>query len=445
MRPVNLADPQPWRAMWRVGLPAMLGLSLNAAHQSVDAYFVGRLGAGALAAVSLSLPVAGLAIAVGIGLGVGTATAVARRLGAGDPAAAGRVAGAAFRLATLLGLLVALAFAACHGPIARALAAGDTTLAAQARPYLALLGLVAGMGMVQVLCDFTAIGEGNTRFSLATLALCFGLNMALDPLLIFGLGLGVAGAAWATVIAQAVTLALWLWYFRRGPGRVRPVRAPLRLLGPVLRIGLPETAAALTTTLGFVAVYRLAAEAGGAAAVAGLGIALRLLVLATLPVEGFCLGVQAMIAHAAGAGDPRRVAAVVQRLAALACGAAGLAGLAALLLAGPLAGLFTADPAVAARAQAALLPLAIACPAIALRVVAQVTLQATERAGLAALLGLAPMGWLLWPLLVVLLPRMGEAALASAIGAAALLAGLGGATVIARTLLLPLRRAGHPA
>ena len=88
---------------------------------------------------------------------------------------------------------------------------------------------------------------------------------------------------------------------------------------------------------------------------------------------------------------------------------------------------------------------AIACPAIALRVVAQVTLQATDRAGLAALLGLAPMGWLLWPLLAVLLPRMGEAALATAIGAAALLAGLGGAAVIARTLLLPLRRAGHPA
>ena len=152
-----------------------------------------------------------------------------------------------------------------------------------------------------------------------------------------------------------------------------------------------------------------------------------------------------MIAHAAGAGDHRRLAGVVQRLAALACGAAGLAGLAALLLAGPLVGLFTADPAVAAHARAALLPLAIACPAIALRVVAQVTLQATERAGLAALLGLAPMGWLLWPLLALLLPRMGEAALATAIAAAALMAGLGGAAILARLLLLPLRRRGHPA
>ena len=143
MRPVDLADPLPWRAMWRVGLPAMLGLSLNAAHQAVDAFFVGRLGAGALAAVSLSLPVAGLAIAVGIGLGVGTATAVARRLGAGDPAAAGRVAGAAFRLATLLGLLVALAFAACHGPIARALAAGDPAEALEAHHEASRLCFIA--------------------------------------------------------------------------------------------------------------------------------------------------------------------------------------------------------------------------------------------------------------------------------------------------------------
>ncbi|MFN7052955.1 MAG: MATE family efflux transporter, partial [Gemmobacter sp.] len=92
MPPLDLGAADLTRTLLRSGLPAMGGLALNAAHQSVDGAFLGHLGTEALAAVSLALPLAGVTAALGVGLGVGTATAIARRLGAGRPEAAGQIA-----------------------------------------------------------------------------------------------------------------------------------------------------------------------------------------------------------------------------------------------------------------------------------------------------------------------------------------------------------------
>lgn len=439
MQPLDLGDPALGRLILRAALPAVGGLSINAAHQGVDALFIGQLGAEALAAVSLALPLAGVTAALGVGLGVGCATAIGRRLGAGDQAAAERIASLAMALCMGLAVVLALLLWAGHRALPELLGARGGVIA-PAQAYLAVMALSAGLGMVQILCDFTAIGEGNARFSMMTLFLCFGLNIVLDPLLIFGLGLGVPGAALATVLAQLVTLAVYVRYFARGAGRLRlrlhlPLgRAALTELWPVLRIGLPETGALLVATAASLLLYRMAAGLAGAEGLAALGIVLRLLVLATLPIEGFCLGAQAVLAHAAGAGNPARLARAAGIVAAIACGAAVAAMAVALWAAQPLIAAFSADPVVHALAVPALWLLAPAFPAIALRLVAQITLQATERARLAAVLGLAPMGWLLLPLLAVLPAHWGFSGLAASLCLAAFGAGLGAAVILWRLL-----------
>lgn len=439
MPPLDLGSPDLTRILLRCGLPAMGGLALNAAHQSVDGAFLGHLGTEALAAVSLALPLAGVTAAFGVGLGAGTATAIARRLGAGQVAAAGRIASAAMGFGLCLAVLAALGLTLARGPLLDLLGASGP-LRAPAEAYLALMALSAGLGIVQILCDFIAIGEGNARFSMASLALCFGLNIALDPLFIFTFGWGVSGAALATLLAQLLTLGLYGWYFTRGRGRVavRPGLRAWRGLGPVLRVGAPETATVLVGTASVLLLYRLAGDIGGVAGLAALGIVLRLLTLASLPVEGFCLGAQAVLAHAAGGGDLARLTRASRRLALLICGTASCAAL--LLLAAPALALrlFAASPETAALAEPALRLLALALPLIALRAVAQVTLQATERAGTAALLGLAPSGWLLLPLLAALVPAHGFQGLALSLSLAAALAGLGAAFILWRLPRAPL-------
>lgn len=420
---IDLADPDLPRLMMRLGLPAMAGLSLNAAHQVVDAGFVGHLGAAPLAVLALLAPFAGLVAALGIGLGIGTASAVARALGEGDNTRAQQVAGISFLTAFMLAPALWATLFAGREPILHMLDAPPAILPL-ALGYFPIQMLTVALAVIQILCDFLAIGRGEVRMSLRTLALCFGLNMALDPLFIFdfGLGLGLNGAAWATLTAQFVTLTVWAIWFAR-PVR-RPVRGPLAMLWPVLRVGLPETGTVIVTTLGLIAVLRMAVSIGGVEAVASLGVALRLMLLVILPLEGFSIGVQPVLAHAHGAQDAIRLAQAQTLLVRLALGAGSAC--AAILWAGSssMATIMTENIAVQTEATNALRLLSLAIPAIALRLVAQISLQAAIRPAWATVLGLAPMGWLLWPALIVLVPRLGAPALPMAITLAACLSAL---------------------
>lgn len=444
MTATDLGAPDLTRTLWRCGLPAMAGLAINAVHQSVDGAYLGHLGTGALAAVSLVLPLTGVTAALGVGLGAGTATAIARRLGAGRQEEAGQIASAAMGLCLGLALLAAVVLFLARGPLLTLLGT-EADLRPQADTYLRLMAVSAGLGTVQILCDFIAIGEGNARFSLQSLILCFGLNLGLDPLLIFGAGWGVTGAALATIIAQLVTLGVYLWYFhtRRGSVRLHLPSSAWRRIGPVLRVGAPEALALLATTGATLLLYRLAAMEAGVEGLAALGMVLRLLTLAVLPVEGFCLGAQAVLAHAAGRGDTGRLARAVWRLAAVTAGATAAAAVLLVLVPDLALRAFAATPETAALARPALLLLLPALPLMALRAVAQVLLQATERAGTALALGLATWGWLLLPLLAVLVPQHGFLALPLSLSLAAGLAGLAALVLLWRATRVPLT--GAPA
>lgn len=421
MTPPDLSDPNLPRLMLRLGVPAMAGLSLNAAHQVVDAGFVGQLGPEPLAVLVILAPFAGLVLALGVGLGIGAATMSARALGAEDPGRAREIAGIGFIVAAVLAVVLwgLLHLAGGHVLDLVGIPASDMPLA---QSYFPILTLTVSFGLIQILCDFLAIGRGHARTSLKTLALCFGLNMALDPLFIFSFGLGLDGAAWATLNAQVVTLAVWALWFS-APLR-RPKIGSFSLLVPILRVGLPEAATLAVTTLGFMAVLRLSADLGDAGYVAGLGLALRLLFLVLLPLEGFAIGVQPLLAHAHGAADPDRVRQAQEILLRGALGIGVLLSLVLWMLGGSLSSLLSADISVSAASVSALGWLALSVPAVALRLVVQISLQAAIRPQAAVLLGLAPMGWLLWPVLALLVPPLRLAALPIAITLAACLSAL---------------------
>lgn len=431
----DLADPDLPRLMLRLGLPAMAGLSLNAAHQVVDAGFVGHLGPAPLAVLALLAPFAGLVAALGIGLGIGAASSVARALGEGRDNCARQIAGVCFLAAFTLSPILWITLVSGRETILNLLGTPFEILPL-AEAYFPIQMLTVVLAVIQILCDFLAIGRGEVQMSLRTLALCFGLNMALDPLFIFDFGfdLGLNGAAWATLTAQIVTLTVWAIWFMH-PLR-RPAKGPLPMLWPVLHVGLPETAAVIVTTLGSIAVLRTASLLGGIEAVAALGIALRLMLLVILPLEGFAIGVQPVLAHAHGAQDAARLVVAQALLVKLALGIG--AACAVILWAGAasLAAMLSDTAPVRTDATQALRWLALAIPAIALRLVAQISLQAAIRPVWAAVLGLAPMGWLLWPTLIVLVPRLGVSALPIAIIVTACLSALLAAALLPQGRIL---------
>jgi Na+-driven multidrug efflux pump len=199
-------------------------------------------------------------------------------------------------------------------------------------------------------------------------------------------------------------------------------------------MGLPTTLASIVTSVAFALVYRQAGAFGGDAAIAGLGIALRLLTLGSLPLLGFTLGAQPAISFAWGAGNHDRVLAAI-RFTLLATSAFAIAyGLAMMLFAASIARLFTTDLAVQMPAVDAIVAIHAAFLLIAPRMVV-VLLQAMGQARRAALVSLAPQGYLLIPLLVVLPPWFGlDGIVASLVVAAAL------TSVLAIALLIPILR-----
>lgn len=138
----------------------------------------------------------------------------------------------------------------------------------------------------------------------------FTLNILLEPLLIFGVELGIAGAVLAThpVAARRARRLCGLFRSRLGRGAGARALRPAELGElAVLAVGLPATLSSALSAIAIALIYRAASRHGGDEAVAGIGIGFRLVTLGSLPVIGFCLGAQAVLSHAWGAGDPQRV------------------------------------------------------------------------------------------------------------------------------------------
>jgi putative MATE family efflux protein len=420
---VDMNDPRIVRLVLSVALPAVAGLAANAGHHAVNALFLGALGPEVLGGVGLVMPLFLLVGAIGQGLGIGLATLLARRLGERDHSGAAAVAVTALAAAVPIGIALSVLIYLGLPAFAVALGAGDALLA-PGLEYGRLLAVGLTLGLLQVVCDFIAIAEGNSRFSMIVLIASFALNIALDPLFIFTLDLGAAGAALATLLAALAALACYALYFMRRWGTVDLIRGRLRwsLLRPIGRIGVPAAATALVTGIGFLLLMRQAAVYGGDTSIAATAIAVRLMTLGQLPVLGFCLGAQSVVAHAFGAGDARRLKSVVRFMLAVTVPAALLYAVLLFFAAGPIARLFTDDPQVAHEAAIWLRVLFPVFPLAAFQAVLLVLLQSRGRAGLSTLVGLAPQGYMLIPLLFLLPLWVGVAGVSAAPAAAAMLA-----------------------
>lgn len=232
-------------------LPLMLSLFVAAFYNLADTFFVSRLpGTGEAAAKALSLvfPVQLFMTALNVGTGVGVGAALSRALGEGSRARAARITGSAFLLyflyyvlMLLFGVLSADAFLSAFTDEADVLAAG--------RPYLTLVSVLSFGNMAEKCFEKLLQSEGRTLSSMTGQCLGALLNVALDPLFIFGgfglPALGTAGAAVATVLGQGAAAAVTgTIYFRGNRGlRLRELSPDAAALSEILAVGAPAVLA----------------------------------------------------------------------------------------------------------------------------------------------------------------------------------------------------------
>lgn len=311
-RPDMLRDPIA-PALARLVLPLIPGTLSIVLFNLADTYFVGQLGADPLAAMSFSFPIVLVSGGLSMGLGIGTSALVSRKIGSGDERGAAMISSHAHLLVLLVTSLLAVIGLLTIEPLFRALGAGSRTL-----PLIRDYMRVWYMGLPFVLVPMIGMNvlqaRGDTRVPGAALTGAVFLNILLDPLLIFGWGpvpaMGIAGAAWATVIGRAssaVVILLVVWRRDRMLTRaIGGLRVVVRSWAGILRLGVPAAAANILLPISMGVITRLV-SAFGTDAVAGFGAATRVESFALVFTLALSMIVTPYVGQNAGAGKGPRV------------------------------------------------------------------------------------------------------------------------------------------
>jgi putative MATE family efflux protein len=347
------------RAILLLAVPMVLEMVLESLFAVVDVFWVGRLGANAVATVGLTESLLSLVFAVGIGLSLSTTAMVARRIGERDPQG-GAVAGVQ---AILLGLATSIAIGIpcfIYAPQLLRLMGAPEEIVATGGGYARIA--LGGSGAILMLFLNNAIfrGAGDAAIAMRLLWVSNIINLILDPCLIFGLGpfprLGVTGAALATFTGRSIGVAYQFYRLLRGTERIRiltrQVRVNFSVLWRLVRVsltGILQFAIAHTSWIGLVRIVSVF----GAAALAGYTIAIRIVVFLILPSWGLSNAAATLVGQNLGANKPERAEQAVWRTGFYNMLFLGSVGVFFILMAEPIARLFTQDPAV--------VPLAATC------------------------------------------------------------------------------------
>jgi len=372
------------RLMLRMTTPAVVALLVQALYNVVDAIFVGHaVGTLAIAGISVAFPVFLVVIGLGQLIAIGSASTISRALGRRDIETAERTLGNAFSLVAVFGVSLLLVGTLFSAPLMRFCGATDDVL-----PYaLAYISIILAGGFTFILSfTLSAIvrAEGDAVRATVPIVCSAALNIALDPLFIFGFRMGTAGAAWATVIAQGVGLVYLLWHILGGRSAVRLRLRNLRLRAALARetvaIGASSFIRTVAASLSIVVINRLLGIHGGDLSIAIYGVVNRLLSFARMPVFGVVDGSQPIFGFNFGAQQYDRVESAIWH--ALAFGGLACAGFWALFLLFPAAflAMFSSDPELIAQGIPALRWIVLVIPLFAVQAIVGGLYQALGRA-----------------------------------------------------------------
>lgn len=291
------------KALMALGVPIMIGMLINALYNLVDAYFVGGLGESPMGAISIVFPLGQVVVGLGLMFGNGAASYLSRLLGRGDRETANKVASTALYSSVIIGAIIIIFATIFIQPVLALLGATETIMP-YALTYARIYVISCIFNVFNVTMNNVVASEGAAKTTMCALLLGAVLNIGLDPIFIYGLDMGVAGAAIATAISQFVSTLVYLTYAIRKKSAFsfsfKDFKPTKQIYAEVLKIGVPTLTFQLLTSLSIALINR-AANGYGDAVIAGMGAVTRVTSMGTLVVFGFLKGFQPIAGFSYGA------------------------------------------------------------------------------------------------------------------------------------------------
>jgi len=348
------------RAVIMLAVPMVVEMAMESIFAVVDIFWVGHLGADAVATVGLTESMLTLIYTAAMGLSIGATALVARRTGEQDLEGASRAAGQSILLGLGVAAAIALAGAPNAASLLRLMGASEDIIRTGSGFTRIMLG---GNATVLLLFLLNAVfrGAGDAAIAMRVLMLGNLLNVVLGPLFIFGIGpfpeLGVAGAATATNIGRGTAVLYQIHVLTRGHGRVkvglRHLRFDLGTMRTVLRLSGLGTFQILVGTASYIGLVRII-SIFGSAALAGYTIGMRVIIFALLPAFGLSNAAATMVGQNLGAGRADRAERAVWTAARYNMLFLGAVGVLFLIAAPAITRIFTNDATVQPMATACL-------------------------------------------------------------------------------------------
>ena len=297
----------------KLAIPTILAQLVNLLYNIVDRIYIGHMpvvGDIALTGVGICFPVIYLLSAFAALIGQGGAPRAAIAMGKGDNNEAERILGTCFTSLIVTALLLTAAFQLWGEDLLWLFGASEDTIG-YALPYMRIYAAGSLFVMMALGMNLFITTQGYTTFSMITVVLGAALNIILDPVFIYAFDMGVAGAAWATILSQAVSAAFAVAFFFGKRTKLRLKRAyllpSLKLLGPILALGLAPFVMQSTEAILNVAFNSSLQKYGGDVPVGCMTVSATIMQMFWLPSQGIGQGAQPILSYNFGAGNMERV------------------------------------------------------------------------------------------------------------------------------------------
>lgn len=300
------------KLMLKLSAPAIIAQIVNVLYNIVDRIFIGRMQSGdlAMAGVGVAFPIILLISAFSSLVGMGGAPLAAIRMGQKDNDGAEKIMANSFSLLIIIAIILTIVFTLFKEPILMAFGASDKTLV-YGMDYIGIY--LIGTVFVQIALGMNAYinTQGFAKIGMMTVTIGAIINIVLDPIFIFGLNLGVKGAALATLISQAVS-AIWVLKFLFGKNSILKIRKEnlkldKKIVGSIVGLGMAPFIMQSTESLVLISLNTQLSKYGGDLAVGAMTIMSSIMQMTILPLSGLTQGAQPIISYNFGANNIDRV------------------------------------------------------------------------------------------------------------------------------------------